>query len=295
MLYAQDLVEGQQFQLVKYTITEAEILQFANQYDPVSIHTDPVAAAATVLIHVRFQGNSGHRANIRKCPLVTLRTFSPSTKQLTRYDLGSRGGYEPVGAVMQTIWNLVRRNAGIAIALGLILFGTDAARTQSIPLYPNFSVIVPPTSLGMEPDLAPKQYWKFGVPFAIMNAAGAVECAGILQQIMVRAVSNRYHFYYRIRTTSGNGAISRIGSYNVGGIAINVAYRKDLRAGNYSLTSAGRSPWGWLSFMFYQPLSCAYGDTTYLLVKSSSPVFQWGITKITTTTGNSVVVSTRGP
>ena len=47
MLYAEDLVEGQQFQLGSYTITEAEILQFANQYDPVPIHTDPVAAAAS--------------------------------------------------------------------------------------------------------------------------------------------------------------------------------------------------------------------------------------------------------
>src|SRR5215475_5374706 len=46
MLYAEDLLEGQQFQLGEYTITEAEILQFANQYDPVPIHTDPAAAAA---------------------------------------------------------------------------------------------------------------------------------------------------------------------------------------------------------------------------------------------------------
>jgi acyl dehydratase len=46
MLYAEDLFEGQQFQLGTHTITEAEILQFANQYDPVPIHTDPVAAAA---------------------------------------------------------------------------------------------------------------------------------------------------------------------------------------------------------------------------------------------------------
>jgi acyl dehydratase len=46
MLYAEDLVEGQQFQLGTYTITEAEILQFAKQYDPVPIHADPVAAAA---------------------------------------------------------------------------------------------------------------------------------------------------------------------------------------------------------------------------------------------------------
>jgi acyl dehydratase len=46
MLYAEDLVEGRQFRLGSYAISEAEILQFARQYDPVPIHTDPVAAAA---------------------------------------------------------------------------------------------------------------------------------------------------------------------------------------------------------------------------------------------------------
>lgn len=46
MLYAEDLREGQQFQLGIYTISEAEILKFAGQYDPVPIHTDPAAAAA---------------------------------------------------------------------------------------------------------------------------------------------------------------------------------------------------------------------------------------------------------
>ncbi len=45
MLYAEDLVEGQKFQLGEYAIGEAEVLQFARQYDPVPIHTDPVAAA----------------------------------------------------------------------------------------------------------------------------------------------------------------------------------------------------------------------------------------------------------
>lgn len=44
MLYAEDLVEGQKFQLGEYVIDEAEVLQFARQYDPVPIHTDPVAA-----------------------------------------------------------------------------------------------------------------------------------------------------------------------------------------------------------------------------------------------------------
>jgi len=46
MLYAEDLTEGQTFQLGSYTISEAEILDFAGKYDPVAIHTDPEAAAA---------------------------------------------------------------------------------------------------------------------------------------------------------------------------------------------------------------------------------------------------------
>ncbi|KWV60824.1 hypothetical protein AS156_27690 [Bradyrhizobium macuxiense] len=46
MLYAEDLAEGQTFQLGAYTIGEAEILDFARKYDPVPIHADPIAAEA---------------------------------------------------------------------------------------------------------------------------------------------------------------------------------------------------------------------------------------------------------
>ncbi|WP_338689662.1 MaoC/PaaZ C-terminal domain-containing protein [Bradyrhizobium sp. 26S5] len=46
MLYAEDLTEGQTFELGSYTIGEAEILAFAGKYDLVPIHTDPTAAAA---------------------------------------------------------------------------------------------------------------------------------------------------------------------------------------------------------------------------------------------------------
>lgn len=45
MLYAEDLAVGQRFQFGSYVISEEEILRFARQYDPVSIHTDKEAAA----------------------------------------------------------------------------------------------------------------------------------------------------------------------------------------------------------------------------------------------------------
>lgn len=43
-LYADDLKPGQQFPFEEYTVSEAEILDYARQWDPVYIHTDPDAA-----------------------------------------------------------------------------------------------------------------------------------------------------------------------------------------------------------------------------------------------------------
>ena len=45
MLYAEDLAVGQRFEFGSYTISEEEILRFAQQYDPVPIHIDKEAAA----------------------------------------------------------------------------------------------------------------------------------------------------------------------------------------------------------------------------------------------------------
>lgn len=47
--YADDLEPGQQIPLGSYTITEDEIVTYAQQWDPVLIHADPAAAAKTPL------------------------------------------------------------------------------------------------------------------------------------------------------------------------------------------------------------------------------------------------------
>ena len=47
MLYAEDLREGQEFPFGSYSMVEDEMLAFARQYDPIPIHTDPAAAAAS--------------------------------------------------------------------------------------------------------------------------------------------------------------------------------------------------------------------------------------------------------
>ncbi|MBN8981805.1 MAG: hypothetical protein J0I29_11115 [Rhizobiales bacterium] len=44
MLYAQDIEIGRIFPFGTYRMEEAEILDFANKYDPLFIHNDPAAA-----------------------------------------------------------------------------------------------------------------------------------------------------------------------------------------------------------------------------------------------------------
>lgn len=43
-LYADDLEPGQRFDFGRYTISEAEIIDYARRWDPIFIHVDPEAA-----------------------------------------------------------------------------------------------------------------------------------------------------------------------------------------------------------------------------------------------------------
>lgn len=45
MLYAEDLTIGRRFPFRAYLIEQAEIIEFAERFDPLFIHVDPVAAA----------------------------------------------------------------------------------------------------------------------------------------------------------------------------------------------------------------------------------------------------------
>lgn len=44
MLYAEDIEIGRRFAFGSYLMEEAEIIEFANRFDPLSIHNDPAAA-----------------------------------------------------------------------------------------------------------------------------------------------------------------------------------------------------------------------------------------------------------
>lgn len=45
-IYADDLEPGQQIALGRHTLSEQDIVEFARQWDPVHIHTDPTVAAS---------------------------------------------------------------------------------------------------------------------------------------------------------------------------------------------------------------------------------------------------------
>src|SRR4051812_46216554 len=47
-IYLEDLSVGQKFAAGPVTVTEAEIIAFAKQYDPQDFHTDPVKAKDTL-------------------------------------------------------------------------------------------------------------------------------------------------------------------------------------------------------------------------------------------------------
>lgn len=48
-IYADDLTPGQQIPLGSATLAEQDIIEFAERWDPIAIHTDPAAAAETPL------------------------------------------------------------------------------------------------------------------------------------------------------------------------------------------------------------------------------------------------------
>lgn len=45
-IYADDLAPGQEFALAEHTLTEDAIIRYAQEWDPIYIHTDPAAARA---------------------------------------------------------------------------------------------------------------------------------------------------------------------------------------------------------------------------------------------------------
>ncbi len=77
LLFADDLAEGDWMDLGETSATEAEIIEFARQFDPLPMHTDPVAAASSpfggiIASAIHTQALFGRLASTRLMPRLAL-------------------------------------------------------------------------------------------------------------------------------------------------------------------------------------------------------------------------------
>lgn len=214
------------------------------------------------------------------------------------------------GRVNALIRGFARDKAVLAtgIAAALVLSATAVALAVSVPLPPGGSITVPATTPAAEPDLAGTIIHDVSLPFTIKKN-GAVLCAGQLQNRVVRSSKGGgLDFYYRIRRTSGQGAINRIETTNFSSAAFNVAYRKD-GLGTVPPQRATRSPAAGarITFALTDPtLSCAqHRESRFILIKTALAVpvinptvrgfIAGGSTRLFTTKGESASVTTVMP
>ncbi len=73
--YFEDFVPGQGFESAPVTLTEAQIIEFAQKYDPQPMHTDPKAAQA---ITGGLIASGWHTASLTMNRLVTSGLFNPA-------------------------------------------------------------------------------------------------------------------------------------------------------------------------------------------------------------------------
>jgi len=127
-----------------------------------------------------------------------------------------------------------------------------------------------------------------------------VLCAGQLQDRVVRSSkTQQLHFYYRIRATTGPGAINRMATAGFAKIGLRVAYRTDgLGTVPPRLAMRSTGPGVQVMFTLSDPvLSCAkHQESRFMLIKTPVKIFQTGgNTRIIATTGASASVSTVMP
>ena len=139
-----------------------------------------------------------------------------------------------------------------------------------------------------------------------------MECAGNLQNRIVKSKrTGRYHFYYRIRDTWGNGSIMSIDASSFDGLTVRVADRID-GLGTVRTHFVCRSPYdpvgnphgplntvhfGVDAFLAMYPIDChKHQESHFLLIKTEATTAHGGgVTQITTSNGNKVWVPTVQP
>ena len=111
--------------------------------------------------------------------------------------------------------------------------------------------------------------------------------------------TRRLHFYYRVRNTSGSGAVNAIATSAFSGLPLDVAFRTD-GLGTVPPRRATRSPPPGALVTFEltdPPISCAqHQESRFILIKTTATTFKpGGMTELVATTGAKVSVPTVMP
>jgi hypothetical protein len=93
---------------------------------------------------------------------------------------------------------------GLAVAAVLTLFRADTAEAKSVALSPGSIRTVPSTNAATPALTVRLNLYYAAAPFKIRNAAGAVVCAGYLENIVIKLVSGQLYFYRITVTTNGD-------------------------------------------------------------------------------------------
>lgn len=186
--------------------------------------------------------------------------------------------------------------SGAAVVLMLSMAATALAVSILLPV--GGHVVVPPTTAATEPSLVGNVIHNALLPFKISAPGGAVLCAGQLQNEVVRSsTTGLFDFYYRIRGTSGAGAIAQIRTASFT-VPLRVAYRTD-GLGTVAPRLATRTPAPGLliTFVFDPTISCAaHQESRLILIKTPAKVLvAGGDTEVIATTGARVLLGTAQP
>ncbi|TLG77817.1 hypothetical protein [Methylocystis sp. B8] len=136
------------------------------------------------------------------------------------------------------------------------------------------------------------------VPFTIADPFGNVQCAGNLQNRVVKSkLTGEYHFYYRIRNTWGVGGIGGIATSSFGDVSHFVAFRIDGLGTVHPLFVRHTPVPGEIEFSGLNVDCRKHQESQFILIKRpwTTTAYAGGVTRIFSSNGYEVSVPTVQP
>lgn len=182
---------------------------------------------------------------------------------------------------MRAVWRFIAKWAGASgAAVASVFFMAAAALAVSALLAPGQFLAATATTAATEPTLSGTVIYDTLLPFTINAYGGGLVCTGRLQdRVVIETTTQQLDFYYRIRDTSGPGAIGAISTNNFSGQTLRVAYRTDgLGTVAPQWVARAAAPGAEIQFfLLLPPVSCAlHQESQFMLIKTTVTSFRGG-------------------